>query len=184
MIITNATIDDASFIAESVLTAMWGDTFRTIDDAARIESVITDICRLESSLYSYRNTRVAWNGKERMGCLVSYDGGRYAQWLAEAGRYFGGNSRIGGSDLETGPGEYYLDSMAIGPKYRGQGLGLELMRDSIEKGVEKGFGTFTCLVDMEHTRLMSYYECLGFSPIGRLKAFGVDFLKFKLEIHN
>ena len=79
------------------------------------------------------------------------------------------------------PGEFYLDSMAILPEFRGisyeyagstDRLGHILMLDGIEQGRTKGFQRISLIVDKAKPRLKTYYSALGFRPDGEILFFG------------
>lgn len=82
---------------------------------------------------------------------------------------------------ECYPGEFYLDSMAILPEFRGKAyeyagstdrIGHLLMLDGIEQGRRKGFPRISLIVDKSKPRLKSYYSALGFRPDGEILFFG------------
>ena len=79
------------------------------------------------------------------------------------------------------PGEFYLDSMAILPEFRGKAyeyvgstdrIGHILMLDGIEEGRRKGFPRISLIVDKAKPRLKTYYSALGFRPDGEILFFG------------
>ena len=79
------------------------------------------------------------------------------------------------------PGEFYLDSMAILPEFRGKAyeyagstdrIGHILMLDGIEQGRRKGFPRISLIVDKAKPRLKTYYSALGFRPDGEILFFG------------
>ncbi len=79
------------------------------------------------------------------------------------------------------PGEFYLDSMAILPEFRGRvyeyagstdRIGHLLMLDGIEEGRRKGFSRISLIVDKAKPRLKTYYSALGFRPDGEILFFG------------
>ena len=83
--------------------------------------------------------------------------------------------------LTTGPGEYYLDSIALRPEFRGHDMGLDILRDTILKAREKGFRRFTLIVDVDAPRKIAYYSRLGFKPGCTMETFGSTYLKMVLE---
>jgi len=140
---------------------------------------LIEICRMDDTLYSYVNTRIAEMDGDRVGALVAYDGAHYAKMRAKT---FGLVKQTLGIDLshnalETGPGEFYLDSMAILPEYRGFGIGQKLMLDRMEWAKRNGFDAVTLLVDKDKPRLQDYYEELGFMFVEDMFVFGDLFNK-------
>jgi len=172
----DATLDDVPFIARVVLAGIdMLDLDATLPDEQRgIYEHFIEICRMDDTLYSYCNTRIAETDGKRVGALVAYDGVRYA-WMRE--KTFGLVKQTSGMDLsrnamETGPGEFYLDSMAIFPEYRGAGIGRMLMRDRVDFALNNGFSKVTLLVDKDKPHLQKYYESEGFAFVGEMFVFG------------
>ena len=172
----DATLDDVPFIARVVLAGIdMLDLEATLPDEQRgIYEYLIEICRMDDTLYSYCNTRIAEADGKRVGALVAYDGARYARMREKT---FGLVKQTSGMDLsrnamETGTGEFYLDSMAIFPVYRGAGIGRMLMRDRVDFAIDNGFSKVTLLVDKDKPRLQKYYESEGFAFVGEMFVFG------------
>ena len=172
----DATLDDAPFIARVVLAGIdMLDIDAVLPDEQRaIFEHLIDICRMDDTLYSYCNTRIAETDGVPVGALVAYDGARYAGMREKT---FGLVKQTSGMDLsrnamETGQGEFYLDSMAILSDYRGAGIGKKLMYDRVDFALSNGFQKVTLLVDKDKPRLQKYYESLGFAFSEEMFVFG------------
>lgn len=179
----DAAMDDAPFIARVVLAGIdMLDIDAALPDEQRaIYEHLIEICCMDDTLYSYLNTRIAELDGNRVGALVAYSGARYAK-LRE--KTFGLVKRSSGMDLsrnamETGPGEFYLDSMAILSDYRGAGIGKMLMRDRMDYALENGFPKVTLLVDKDKPRLQRYYESEGFAFGEEVFVFGAWYIKLE-----
>ena len=177
----DATSEDAPFIARVVLAGIeMLDMDAALPDNQRVlYEHLVGICRMDDTLYSYRNTRIAEVDGCAVGALVAYDGARYAKMREKT---FGLVQQTSGMDLnhkamETGPGEFYLDSMAILSDYRGAGIGKMLMRDRIDFALSNGFQKVTLLVDKDKPRLQRYYECEGFAFSEEMFVFGAWYNK-------
>ena len=172
----DATLDDAPFIARVVLAGidmLDMDAVLPNEQRAIFEHLIK-ICRMDDTLYSYLNTRIAEIDGNPVGALVAYDGACYAKMREKT---FGLVQQTSGMDLshnamETGPSEYYLDSMAILSEYRGIGIGKLLMRDRVDFAFNNGFQKVTLLVDKDKPRLQQYYESEGFAFSEEMFVFG------------
>ena len=81
------------------------------------------------------------------------------------------------SEMETGPGEYYLDSLAVLPSYRHHGIGKALLLDGIRKGENLGYIRIALVAD-----LVRLYESIGFVQADHRHAFGVDFQRMIYEV--
>ena len=179
----DATSDDAPFIARAVLAGidMLDIDAKLPDEQRAIYEHLMDICRMDDTLYSYWNTRIAEVDGNRVGALVAYDGARYAFLRAKT---FGLVQQTSGMDLsrntmETGPSEFYLDSMAILSDYRGIGIGKLLMRDRVDFAFNNGFQKVTLLVDKDKPRLQQYYESEGFAFGEEMFVFGAWYNKLE-----
>lgn len=177
----DATSEDAPFIARVVLAGIeLLDMDAALPDNQRVlYEHLVGICRMDDTLYSYRNTRIAEVDDCAVGALVAYDGARYAKMREKT---FGLVQQTSGMDLnhkamETGPGEFYLDSMAILSDYRGAGIGKMLMRDRVDFSLSNGFQKVTLLVDKDKPRLQRYYECEGFAFSEEMFVFGAWYNK-------
>lgn len=176
LMIRNAMVTDAPFIARVVLA---GIDMLDLDDAIPAEQQpifehLVELCRMDDTLYSFRNTCIAEVQDKVVGALVAYDGARYAALRAKT---FGLVQQTSGMDLsrnamETGPGEFYLDSMAILSDYKGVGIGKMLMRDRMDYAFNNKFKEVTLLVDKDKPRLQKYYESMGFVFSEELFVFG------------
>ena len=183
-IIRNATNSDTPFIARVVLAGidMLEIEAELPDEQQPIFDQLVDICRMDDTLYNYRNTRIAEvEGGRIVGALIGYDGGRYAAMRAKTfglvQQYFGMD--LGQNAMETGEGEFYLDSMAILPEFRGQEIGKRLMRDRMEWAKNNGFAAVTLLVDKDKPRLRKYYESIGFRFKEAMFVFGAWYDKLE-----
>ena len=179
----DATLDDAPFIARVVLAGIeMLDIDAALPDEQRaLFEHLIEISRMDDTLYSYCNTRIAEIDGNRVGALVAYDGARYAKMREKT---FGHVKQTSGIDLnrnamETGPGEFYLDSMAILSDYRGVGIGKMLMRDRVDFALNNGFQKVTLLVDKDKPRLQEYYQSEGFSFSKEMFVFGAWYNKLE-----
>ena len=151
------------------------------DEQRAIYEHLIEICRMDDTLYSYLNTRIAEVDGNRVGALVAYDGARYASLRAKT---FGLVQQTSGMDLsrnamETVPGEFYLDSMAVLSDYRGLGIGKMLISDRMDYALRNGFQKATLLVDKDKPRLQQYYESLGFVFSEEMFVFGSRYNKLE-----
>jgi ribosomal protein S18 acetylase RimI-like enzyme len=176
IVLRDATLEDAPFIARVVLAGIdMLDIDAVLPDEQRaIFEHLIDICRMNDTLYSYLNTRIAEVDDKPVGALVAYDGAHYARMREKT---FGLVQQSSGLDLsrnamETGPGEFYLDSMAVLSVNRGMGIGKWLMRDRVDFALGNGFEKVTLLVDKDKPRLQEYYESEGFAFGEEMFVFG------------
>ena len=170
----NATIDDALFIARGFHMAM------LYDDASdeQISNFARNICVREDVLYSWRNTIIAEVDGKPAGMLTAYDGRYYhdmrIKTMALVKQHL--SVEFPGMEDEAVEGDYYLDSLAVMPEYRGRGIGRKLLEQGIENGKELNLDV-TLAVDPINDQAKKLYQSLGFKPSGTLFIFGHDYEK-------
>ena len=166
--ITKATPLQAVDIAHLIMMAMTDECCLNfcgeghgLDDFFRMMSAL--VLR-EDSQYSYRNTLVAVDNGRVVGIAVSYDGSRLHElrqaFIDEALRHIGVNHS--GMDDETQPGELYLDSLAVLPEYRRQGIAKRLLKATKMKADMMNLPCVGLLVDKGNPVGESLYASAGF----------------------
>jgi len=177
-IIRDARPDDAPFLAKCIMAGMHFYDFETeLPDDADIFGRLVECERREDLLYSYRYTRIAEMNGAPVGSLLSYPGEIYREMRHKTFRELWPDlaQMDAESEMETGPGEYYLDSLAVIPSCRHQGIGKALLLDGIRKGERLGYDRIVLVADSEMPHLVRLYESIGFVPADHRRAFGVDF---------
>lgn len=170
--IETATPDMASHIASLIMEAMnpeccqnFAGPGHTLVDFHRM---MTRLVEMEDSQYSYRNTLVALTSSGILaGVCVAYDGGELRQLrrrFIEAAQEAFGLDYSGMAD-ETEEGEFYVDSLAVSSNYRGKGIATELLRATIEKGIQRGIPTIGLLVDKGNPKAEELYSKVGFQYV-------------------
>ncbi len=172
----DAVAADAPFIARCVMAGI--EMLHVEDELPEDKRPIFDhlvaICLRDDTLYNYHNTVVAEVNGNLAGALVAYDGSRYATLRKTTFDLVEKNMgmKLEQNAMETGEGEYYLDSMAILPQFRGLNIGKMLMQNRMEHARHLGVGKVTLLVDRDKPRLQAYYESLGFVFAEEMFVFG------------
>lgn len=176
--IKNARKEQSAEIARLIMIAMTDDCCLYfcgvgygLDDFRRM---MISLVEREDSLYSYKNTLVALGddlsaegrlqGKKVVGIAVSYDGARHhelRQSFIEVAREQIGkdHSDMGG---ETQAGELYLDSLAVLPEYRRQGIAQRLLKATKEKADQMKLPCVGLLVDEGNPAGQALYASVGF----------------------
>ena len=132
---------------------------------------LDDFCRMmchlverEDSQYSYKNTLVAMDGQQVVGVSVSYDGSRLHELrraFIEAAKAYIGKDHTGMDD-ETRAGELYLDSLAVLPAYRRQGIAQKLLIATRERARHLHLPKVGLLVDKGNPDGEALYTKVGF----------------------
>ena len=129
--------------------------------------MMTTLVERTDSQYSYKNALVAMDNDKLVGVAVSYDGAllhELRQAFIETAREQIGkdHSQI---DDETQAGELYLDSLAVIPEYRRQGIAQQLLKATKEKANKMGLPCVGLLVDKGNPAGESLYTSVGFKYV-------------------
>jgi len=177
-IIRDARPTDAPFLAKCIMAGMHFYDFETdIPDDSDIFERLIECERREDLLYTYRYTRVVEMDGTPVGSLLSYPGEIYREMRHKTfGELWPDLAQMDAeSEMETGPGEYYLDTLAVVPSCRHHGIGKALLLDGIRKGESLGYDRVALVADSGMPHLVRLYESIGFVPADHRRAFGVDF---------
>ena len=158
----------AAQIAHLIMVAMTDDCClnfcgegRGLDD---FRQMMTLLAEREDSQYSWQNTFVALEDDKVVGIATSYNGGR----LHELRKPFLELAKIWlnrdhtGIDDETQAGELYLDSLAVLPEYRKQGLATQLIEATAQRAKDMHMPCVGLLVDAGNPNAERLYHACGF----------------------
>ena len=183
--ISKATKEQAPEIARLIMMAMTDDCcLYFCGDGYGLEDfrkMMTMLVEREDSQYSYRNTLVAMDGDQVVGISVSYDGGKLRELrlaFIEAAKEYLGKDHSGMED-ETQAGELYLDSLAVQPDYRCQGIARALLLATKERAGQYGLPNVGLLVDTDNPNGEALYSSVGFQK-KKKKRWGGHFMKHML----
>lgn len=161
--------EDASLIALVLAMALGSDESHPFFD------IFTHLAGREDTQYSYRNALVAEVEGVAAGAIVGYDGGRLHELrrpMEEMLRdFYGEDFKL---EEETSAGEFYLDSVAVLPQFRGLGVGQILVGKLRDYAFASGFDKMGLLVDFENPGAEALYTSLGFKRVNRTTFLGHD----------
>lgn len=199
-LIRDAVSSDSTLIAGSILAGVGYDVFSGSAEEIEIGGrnlgvseavgIFSEVCLREDTLYSWMRTRVACVGGKPVGTLTAYSSDDYPSLRALTWGLLGAgeSSEV---ESECRPGEFYLDTLAVLPEYRGMTfanggstgrIGRLLLLDGIEEGRGKGFRRVSLIVDKSRPRLRAYYSGLGFRPDGDVLFFGHLYDRLVIEL--
>ena len=174
--IREATLDDAPLVAKVVLMALHYDESHPLYDIFKELAARTD------AQYSYCNALVAEVDGAVAGAIVGYDGARLYELreplLALIKERQGDVIDI---EDETSAGEFYLDSLAVLPQFRGMGIGGKLLASARDRAFDAGFDKVGLLVDFTNPRAEKLYASLGFRRVNATKFLGLDMWHMQAE---
>ena len=160
---------DAPLVGKVVLMALH------YDDTHPFAPIFAELAAREVSQYSYRNALVAEVDGSVVGAIIGYDGARLEELrkpLFELMREKLGN--VPNVEDETSAGEFYLDSLAVLPQYRGCGAGGALLAAARDRAFAAGHKRVGLIVDFENPRAETLYKSLGFERVNATKFLGHD----------
>ena len=166
--IVKATKEQSSEIASLIMMAMTDDCCLHfcgkgygLEDFRKMMTLLVE---REDSQYSYKNTLVALDGSKVVGISVSYDGSKLYElrraFLRLALEHIGKDHSS--MDDETQAGELYLDSLAVLPDYRRQGIASRLIMATKERANRMGLPCVGLLVDKGNPDGEALYTSVGF----------------------
>lgn len=173
MNIENARATQARDIARLIMEAMnpeccqyFAGEHHTLQD---FENLMTRLVERDDSQYSYRNTLVAVNERQKViGICVAYDGRdlhRLRKAFVEGARE-AFDRDFSGMDDETREGEFYIDSLAVSEACRHRGIAARLLEATIEKARKSGAHAVGLLVDQGNPKAEALYRRIEFSYQG------------------
>ena len=181
--IRQATLNDCPFVARCIAMALH------IELQEEWLPGVASICAREDVLYSYRHALIAFEGDTPLGLCLAYDGNNYHEIRLRTTALFAALYDDEDDDMdfahaedETKAGEYYIDSLAVLPEYRRQGIARQLMQAQIEKGRQLGFTHFTLLVEPTNPNAQKLYSQFGFKYESDCYFFGQNFWKWGLKV--
>ena len=122
------------------------------------------------------------DGDKVVGISVSYDGGRLHElrsaFINAAKECLGKDHS--GMDDETQAGELYLDSLAVLPEYRRQGIASTLLLTTKERANQYGLPCVGLLVDKDNPDGEALYSSVGFRYANDSRWGGHDMKHLKL----
>ena len=164
-----AVAGDAPLVGRVVLMALH------YDETHPFAPIFARLAAREVSQYSYRNALVAEVDGETVGAIIGYDGARLEELrkpLLELMREtFGGVREI---EDETSAGEFYLDSLAVLPQWRGRGVGGALLSAARDRAFAAGYERVGLIVDFTNPRAETLYKSLGFERVNATTFLGHD----------
>lgn len=167
--IREAAAADAPLVGRVVLMALH------YDETHPLAPIFAELALREVSQYSYRNALVAEVDGSVVGAIIGYDGARLEELrkpLFELMREKFGN--IPTVEDETSAGEFYLDSLAVLPQYRGCGAGGALLAAARDRAFAAGHERVGLIVDFENPRAETLYKSHGFERVNATKFLGHD----------
>ena len=167
VIVRNATREDAEAIAQAVAMAIGDELALHNYCGEKYLAVLTEIARHKATQYSWQNALIAEVDGIVAGAIVGYDGAllkRLRDGTLNVLHKCTGHIPIIVDETEAG--EYYLDSVAVFPDFRGIGVGRSLISSFCDMAYAEGHKCVGLIVDYNNPEAESLYTSLGFKRVG------------------
>ena len=175
--IREACADDAPLVALAVLMALH------YDETHPLYGIFQELAARTDAQYSYCNALVAEVDGVVAGAIVGYDGAKLYE-LREPLKALIRERQGRELDIEdeTSAGEFYIDSLAVLPQFRGCGVGRALLNAAAKRAFSMGFERVGLIVDFDNPRAEKLYSSLGFVRVNPTTFLGHDMWHMQLKV--
>ena len=162
--IKNAQKQDAKICIKLLNLAMEDIAYKLsgYDDPVKSDEILEKFFKSETNRLSYKNVYVYKRDDVIIAAMCAYFGGD--AWLLdrEISQHLKALGKDAQVEKECFDDEFYIDSIAVDEKFRGQGLAKELIKHSFAKAKELGHKKVSLIVDVNKPKVRKFYESLGF----------------------
>lgn len=158
---------DAPIIAQVVAMAIGDENAMKNYCGENYIALLIQIIEHEHSQYSYRNALIAEIDNTPAGAIIGYDGAKLHELRNTT--YSIIHNALGRTPSipdETEAGEFYLDSLAVIPEYRGKRIAKQLITALCKRAFSLGHERIGLIVDFDNPHAEALYTSLGFSRVG------------------
>lgn len=163
----NARKEDAAGVLPLMMDAIGGIAYSLTGEESPEEAmaVLEGFYSCEENRLSYENVTVLEMEGRVAGFMLAYHGSR-AEVLDRPlkARLEARGKSAAAIVCEAGPDEFYLDSLAVHPDFRGQGLGTLLLEEFGRLAAQAGWRKLSLLVEEHNGGARKLYERLGYAP--------------------
>ncbi|WP_149723001.1 GNAT family N-acetyltransferase [Campylobacter concisus] len=162
--IKNAQKQDAKICIKLLNLAMEDIAYKLsgYDDPAKSDEILEKFFKSETNRLSYKNVYVYKLDDVIIAAMCAYFGGDAWQFDREISQHLKALGKDTEVEKECFDDEFYIDSIAVDEKFRGQGLAKELILHSFAKAKELGHKKVSLIVDINKPKVRKFYESLGF----------------------
>ena len=132
------------------------------DDPAKSDEILEKFFQSETNRLSYKNVYVYKRDDVIIAAMCAYFGGDTAKLDREISQHLKALGKDAQIEKECFDDEFYIDSIAVDEKFRGQGLAKELILHSFARAKELGHKKVSLIVDINKPKVRKFYESLGF----------------------
>lgn len=133
-----------------------------VQDRAGSDEILAKFFTQEINRLSYQNVYVFKSGGVIAGAICAYYGGDIKaldEPILTHLKSIDDNAKVDKECLED---EFYIDSIAVDEKFRGQGIASNLIKFAFDLAGQRGYKKVALLVDKDKVKERKFYEKLGF----------------------
>ena len=162
--IKNAQKQDAKICIKLLNLAMEDIAYKLsgYDDPAKSDEILEKFFKSETNRLSYKNVYVYKCDDVIIAAMCAYFGGDAWQLDSEISQHLKALGKDAQIEKECFDDEFYIDSIAVDEKFRGQGFAKELILHSFARAKELGHKKVSLIVDINKPKVRKFYESLGF----------------------
>ncbi|MCR4402037.1 MAG: GNAT family N-acetyltransferase [Firmicutes bacterium] len=162
-----------SFPSERAADAVFG-----LGDPDRARGALRAFFMRDANRFSYEFALVAEEGDRVVGMLLGYESRRvrrlnlnmafqapFVYGLRRALRVAMSSGSLLFAIPRPGPGEFYIERVAVLPAWRGRGIGTQLLEAAEKRAKAAGIGKCSLDVDIDNEAARRLYERLGYNLI-------------------
>ena len=162
--IKNAQKQDAKICIKLLNLAMEDIAYKLsgYDDPVKSDEILEKFFVSEINRLSYKNIYIYKRDDVIIAAMCAYFGGDAWQLDSEISQHLKALGKDAQIEKECFDDEFYIDSIAVDEKFRGQGLAKELILHSFARAKELGHKKVSLIVDINKPKVRKFYESLGF----------------------
>ena len=160
----NAQKQDAKICIKLLNLAMEDIAYKLsgYDDPVKSDEILEKFFVSEINRLSYKNIYIYKRDDVIIAAMCAYFGGDAWQLDREISQHLKALGKDAKIEKECFDDEFYIDSIAVDEKFRGQGLAKELILHSFARAKELGHKKVSLIVDINKPKVRKFYESLGF----------------------
>lgn len=180
-------IEDAKAVAQLILVVLKDMELPFVAEVGEEKTVeiMTKAIEYPTYRYGYPRGIVKEINGEVAGIAFGYvakDEALIDEPFAEVLDYFGLPNSPLFIDLETYPREWYLDTIVVNEKFRGQGIGAQLLEGANQMAKAAGVEKIGLCVDLANPNAQRLYERYGYEVVGEQVLSGHDYYHMQRKI--
>ncbi|GFN32841.1 GNAT family N-acetyltransferase [Paenibacillus xylaniclasticus] len=168
MKLRKATNEDALPVAQLIYEAIHDIAFQLTGETTKEQAItaLAELFRQPGNRFSAKQVVVAEEGGLIAGMILCYHGSEADKLDAPIVAQL--RKRKGNSDLvidkEADEDEYYIDSIAVFPQFRGRGIAKALLQAAEEAAAACGWRKIALNVEYGNDRAARLYRAFGYTP--------------------